>query len=117
MGYREKGKFPYVQIYGTEFGKDNEGHAVFIECPSECAYPPWNPLRDDAQAMALEDWLLERGNISYTSPIFLNNDSRKLRFYGYDDTELSLKWHDRATRRRAICLCVARMQQAREGER
>ena len=48
MGYLHHpatGGYPCVQQIGSRFN--------FIEAPSENQYPPYDPLHDDAQAMAL----------------------------------------------------------------
>ena len=72
-----------------------------------------DPLHDDAQAMALEDWLIERGNIAYRH----YEHSMVLWF-----TPLNVaisgpgqehEFKDKAGRRRAICECAAKMQKAK----
>lgn len=46
--------YPAVQLIAPETGwKHEEPHFLLIECPSEGAYPKYDPLHDDAQAMAL----------------------------------------------------------------
>ncbi len=66
---------------------------------------PWNPLHDDAQAMALEDWLLERGKLMF------NSRQQQMIFSSWDihDEPFARKYYDARGRRRAICECVAKM--------
>lgn len=66
----------------------------------------YDPLHDDAQAMALEDWLLERGSIMYF-------DGRMKFMRRSYPREYWFHYGDRNGRRRAIVECVAKMQEAK----
>ena len=67
----------------------------------------YDPLHDDAQAMALEDWLIERG--------YLWQENGLLRYSSLDRSfeYANFSLFDKAARRKAICECVARMASAR----
>lgn len=63
----------------------------------------FDPLHDDAQAMALEDWLIERGELIYgrNTMIFNSYDGIFSAQYPVMNKQL---------RRRAIVECVSKMQ-------
>ena len=69
----------------------------------------YDPLRDDAQCMALEDWLIERGYLHY-------EDGNHL-FYSWpletSVNKFSADFDSKAARRAAIVECVAKMQAAK----
>ena len=68
--------------------------------------PQYDPLHDDAQCMALEDWLIERGYLS-----FRRYEMRFNPFTREITQEQVIACSNKQERRRAICLCVARMEQ------
>ena len=86
---------------GNDWWLNPEGHRVCGQCSS---IP--DPLHDDAQAMALEDWLIERGYLHYEDGDHL--------FYSWPlETSaftFSADFDSKAGRRRAIVECVAKMQ-------
>ena len=69
----------------------------------------YGPLHDDAQCMALEDYLIERGYLHY-------EDGEHM-FYTWPlETSkfiFSADFKDKAGRRRAIVACVAQMEAAK----
>lgn len=64
----------------------------------------YDPLHDDAQAMALEDWLIERGELSYGRNTMIFNP--------FDGGSFQFPVMNKPMRRSAICECVARIQNA-----
>src|SRR3990167_10004448 len=65
----------------------------------------YDPLHDDAQTMALEDWLIERGVLQFSKhwlTFWLGGDH-------YHEFQFPLDG-SKERRRRAICECVAKMQ-------
>jgi len=72
-------------------------------------YSYYSPLIEDEQAMALEDWLIERGELIYGRNTML--------FNSYDGRESAqYPVMNKAMLRRAICECVAKIASGREGE-
>ena len=66
---------------------------------------PYNPLYNDAQAMALEDWLItNHGALHFYRDhlLFYPYTTGKSMTFGYSNSE---------TRKRAICECVAKLQE------
>jgi hypothetical protein len=92
------------------------GSGLFIEIISE--RDPGNggeydPLRDDAQAMALDGWLLERGSITFYKDMFYfrwdKNDNENFRLIA-DMTKAE-------NRRRARVECVAQLWALKKGKK
>ncbi len=69
------------------------------------------PLTDDAQAMALDGYLLERGWLGLFPEGLTLTDTR-----GRDIVHFKGDMHDPANRRRARVECVAKLQQAKGGK-
>ena len=74
----------------------------------------YDPLHDDAQAMALEDWLAERGCVIFeygdmfeyfTSELLPNHQAPAFMF--------AAPCPDKKARRRLVCECVAKMGKAK----
>lgn len=68
----------------------------------------YDPLHDDAQAMALEDWLIERGDLSY---INLKGGVQDMTWRSREHSFHKM-FNNREARKRAIVECVAKMQLA-----
>lgn len=88
------------------------GYELNLDAPVHHDGTMWNPLRYDAQAMALEDWLIEHGAI-LTYGLSLGGNQRVMWFLPVGQDGGAWMWFikDKQARRRAICLCVAKMQQ------
>lgn len=81
-------------------GKGLSGKGAFV----------WEPLHDDAQAMALEDYLIERGNLSFNGRSCMWFTPFSVRDSGPGQ---EFTFADKAGRRRAIVTCIAHLQQAK----
>ena len=79
------------------YGKNDE---VSWVVPGE-----YDPLHDDAQAMALEDWLAERGTVVFEYGHYCHFD-----FTNQDGETTHLPCANREQRRRCAVECVAKMQ-------
>ena len=81
---------------------DGDPEGVFEPCLFMGRDDLYDPLHDDAQAMALEDWLTKRGTLVKTAT--------KVTFT-HDGTGVTWSWlvFDNAGRRAAVCECVAKM--------
>ena len=85
---------------GNDWWVNPQGYNVCAPCSG---IP--DPLHDDAQAMALEDWLIERGVLQFSKhwlTFSLGGDH-------YHEFQFPLDG-SKERRRRAICECVAKMQ-------
>lgn len=93
----------------------------YIKSASECwchidnlsdgAMMRFDPLHDDAQCMALEDWLIEHGDLSYTTGRY---GFKEFKFHGWAACNFDFRqlFNSKETRRRYIVECVAKMMEA-----
>lgn len=81
------------------------GERPLISCEN-CVESVWiyDPLHDDRQAMALEDWLCERGALTYCNKTVI--------FTPYKGDSWTHEYGHSEGRRRCICECVAKMQKS-----
>ena len=87
----------------------SESGIYIVSDRKERRYIEYDPLHDDAQCMALEDWLIERGYLS-----FRRYEMRFNPFTREVTQEQVIAFSNKQERRRAVCLCVAHMQQEKD---